>query len=92
MTLAILVFSTIGAAAQGSSGTIRGYVFRDSNQNGVFDAGEEGIPGVFITISYGDYQHTYYSGGGDPNGSVPGPGGGSSPPEKEAEGCSSGSG
>jgi hypothetical protein len=57
-----------------SPGTIRGYVFRDSNQNSVFDADEEGIPDVYITVSYGDYQHTYYTGGGDPNGNVPGPG------------------
>jgi hypothetical protein len=55
-------------------GTIRGYVFRDTNKNGVFDAGEEGIPDVYVTISYGDYQHTYYTGVGDPSGSEPGPG------------------
>ena len=74
MVLSALVLSSLGAAAQQSKGTIRGYVFRDSNQNGVFDQGEEGIPGVYVTISYGDYQHTYYTGEGDPNGSVPGPG------------------
>lgn len=74
LVLSALVLSTLGAAAQGPSGTIRGYVFRDANRNGVFDADEEGIPGVYVTIQYGDYQHTYYTGEGDPNGDVPGPG------------------
>jgi len=65
--LSVLVLSTLGAAAQQDKGTIRGYVFRDSNQNGVFDQGEEGIPGVFVTVSYGEYSHTYYTGAGDPS-------------------------
>jgi hypothetical protein len=59
----------------GIPGSIRGYVFLDRNQNGVFDVGqEEGLPLVDITVSYGEYQHTYCTGGGDPNGEVPGPG------------------
>lgn len=72
--LSALALSSVGATVQATPGTIRGYVFRDGNQNGVFDAGEEGIPGVFVTVSYGDYQHTYYTGNGDPNGDIPGPG------------------
>jgi hypothetical protein len=74
LVISALVLTTLGAAAEGLPGTIRGYVFRDGNQNGVMDAGEEGIPGVFVTVSYGDYQHTYYTGEGDPSGDVPGPG------------------
>jgi hypothetical protein len=73
LVVSALVLSTLGAA-QGSSGTIRGYVFRDTNQNGVFDSGEEGISWVYVTISNGEYQHTYYTGDGDPNGNIPGPG------------------
>jgi hypothetical protein len=64
--VSILVLSSV-AATQQASGTIRGYVFLDSNGNGVFDEGEEGIPGVLVTISLGEYEHTYYTGGGDPN-------------------------
>ena len=71
--LAVLALSSVGATLH-SKGTIRGYVFLDANGNGLLDAGEEGIPGVFVTISYGDYQHTYYTGAGDPNGDPPGPG------------------
>ena len=63
--LAVLVLSSV-AAAQQSGGTIRGYVFRDNNGNGVFDEGEEGIPEVLVTITLGEYSHTYYTGGGDP--------------------------
>jgi hypothetical protein len=79
--LAALALSSLGAASQDTaqsklrqdspvspSGTIRGYVFRDSNRNGVFDEGEEGLPGVYVTIKYGDYEHTYYTGNGDPEG------------------------
>jgi hypothetical protein len=62
--LAILVFSNV-AAAQQQGGTIRGYVFRDSNGNGVFDEGEEGLPDVLVTISLDKYEHTYYTGKGD---------------------------
>jgi hypothetical protein len=64
--LSILVLSNV-AAAQQQGGTIRGYVFRDSNGNGVFDEGEEGLPDVRVTISLGDYEHTYYTGKGDAN-------------------------
>ncbi len=79
--LSILVLSNVAAANQ-QGGTIRGYVFRDSNGNGVFDEGEEGIADVRVTISLGDYEHTYYTGKGDPNPSAapqlpspaPGPG------------------
>lgn len=62
--LSILVLSSVAATQQAGS-TIRGYVFRDSNGNGVFDEGEEGIPDVLVTISLGDYEHTYYTGKGD---------------------------
>ena len=86
--LAALALSSLGATSQDAaqsklrqcspvspSGTIRGYVFLDSNRNGVFEEGEEeGLPNVYITISAGDYQHTYYTGDGDAGGSVPGPG------------------
>jgi hypothetical protein len=72
--LSVLVLGSVAAAPMYARGTIRGYVFRDVNQNGVFDADEEGIPGVYVTVQYGDYQHTYYTGGGDPSGDVPGPG------------------
>ena len=78
--LSALALSSLGAASQNPaqgqlrqdspvspSGTIRGYVFRDSNRNGIFDDGEEGLPGVYITIKYGDYEHTYYTGNGDPD-------------------------
>ncbi len=66
IVLSALALSNVAATSQGSPGTIRGYVFRDSNRNGIFDTDEEGIPGVYVTISYGDYQHTYYTGNGDP--------------------------
>jgi hypothetical protein len=82
--LSVLALSSLGAAAQQSKGTIRGYVFLDSNQNGVFDrcdedngvddcVAETGLEGVFVTIAYGDYQHTYYTGNGDAT-PEPGPG------------------
>ena len=67
LILSVLALGCLGAAAQQSKGTIRGYVFLDSNRNGVFDEGEEGIPGVFVTVSYGEYSHTYYTGNGDPD-------------------------
>jgi len=73
MLLSAMALCSLGAASA-SNGTIRGYVFRDSNQNGFFDTGEEGIPGVYVTISYGSYEHTYYTGAGDGQGSSPGPG------------------
>lgn len=73
LILATLALSSVGATLR-SKGTIRGYVFLDTNGNGVFDADEEGLAGAFVTISYGEYQHTYYSGDGDPNGDSPGPG------------------
>jgi len=66
IVLSILALSSIAATHQ-SSGTIRGYVFRDTNKNGVFDQGEEGIPGVYVTVSYDKYAQTYYTGNGDPN-------------------------
>jgi hypothetical protein len=72
--LSVLALSSLGAAAQQSKGTIRGYVFLDSNKNGVFDPEETGLEGVFVTIAYGDdYQHTYYTGNGDAT-PEPGPG------------------
>jgi hypothetical protein len=71
--LSILALSSLGAAAQQSKGTIRGYVFLDSNQNGVFDPEETGLEGVFVTIAYGEYEHTYYTGNGDAT-PEPGPG------------------
>lgn len=64
--LSVLVLSSV-AAAQEARATIRGYVFLDSNGNGVFDEGEEGIPGVLVTIGLGEYEHTYYTGEGDPD-------------------------
>lgn len=74
MILSALALSSLGAAPRELPNSIRGYVFRDSNRNGVFDAGEEGVPGVYVTITTGDYQHSYYTGSGDPEGNVPGPG------------------
>jgi len=70
--LAVLALASLGAA--GSPGTVRGYVYLDGNRNGVMDEGEEGLVGVYVTVSYGDYQHTYWTGNGDPQGDVPGPG------------------
>jgi len=68
LVLSVLALGCMGAAAQGLPGTIRGYVFRDSNGNGVFDEGEEGIPNVYVTVSFADeYQQTYYTGNGDPD-------------------------
>jgi len=43
------------------NGTIRGAAFMDSNRNGKMDPGENGIGGVYFTVSQGDYSHTYYS-------------------------------
>lgn len=73
LVLSALALGSVGAT-QHSGGTIRGYVYRDSNQNGVLDEGEEGIAGVFVTVSLGDYQHTYYTGAGDAADSGGGPG------------------
>lgn len=79
--LVFLILSTLVlfnlAATQHSPGTIRGYVFLDKNKNGIFDEGEDGLPGVKVTISYAEYAHTYFTGNGDPNppaGNAPGPG------------------
>lgn len=74
-----LILNSLGAVAQAKPlskdpGSIRGYVFLDSNRNGVFDPGEKGLPLVDITISANGYQQTYCTGGGDPSGDVPGPG------------------
>jgi hypothetical protein len=66
LILSVLALGCLGAAAQQTKGTIRGYVFLDSNRDGVFDPDEPGIPGVFVTIAFGDYQHTYYTGDDDP--------------------------
>jgi hypothetical protein len=37
----------------GSGGTVCGFVFNDTNQNGIQDAGETGIAGVAVTITDG---------------------------------------
>ena len=63
--LSVLVLSSVAATTHQDKGTIRGYVFLDNNQNGVFDEGEEGIPSVYVTISYDEYQQIYYTGDGD---------------------------
>ncbi len=65
--LSLFALSSLGAAPHQDKGTIRGYVYLDSNQNGVFDEGEQGLPGVYVTISYNEYQQTYYTGNGDAN-------------------------
>ena len=39
-----------------AAGTITGTVFNDRNDNGVFDAGEVGINGVFVTVYDGPGQ------------------------------------
>ena len=87
--LSILILANLGATTQAETqwdlfaqdspleprGTIRGYVFLDTNQNGVFEwPQEQGLPLVDVTIRFGVYQHTYCTGGGDPWGNVPGPG------------------
>ena len=72
MLLAVLALASLGAA--GLPGTVRGYVYLDGNRNGVMDEGEEGLVSVHVTVSYGEYQHTYWTGNGDPQGDVPGPG------------------
>jgi hypothetical protein len=62
--LAVLVLCSLGAA-QESNGAIRGYVFRDANKNGVFDAGEEGIAEVLVTVSRDDQSQTLTTQAGD---------------------------
>lgn len=62
--LAVLVLCSLGAA-QESDGAIRGYVFRDANENGVFDAGEEGIAEVLVTVSREDQSQTLTTQAGD---------------------------
>ena len=62
--LIVLVLGNLGAA-QESSGAIRGYVFRDGNENGVFDAGEEGIAEVLVTISRDGQSQTVATAAGD---------------------------
>ena len=62
--LTVLVLCTLGAA-QESNGAIRGYVFRDTNKNGVFDAGEEGIADVSVIVSRDDESQTLVTQAGD---------------------------
>ena len=62
--LTVLVLCTLGAA-QESNGAIRGYVFRDTNENGVFDAGEEGIADVSVIVSRDDESQTLVTQAGD---------------------------
>jgi hypothetical protein len=54
-----------GAAFQAgeNEGSIRGTVFDDANRNGAWDQGEEGIPGVKVTVmSDGDWHETFTTG------------------------------
>jgi hypothetical protein len=55
--LAALLLSVLplaGAAAQGGGGSIRGIVFLDENEDGVWGAGEAPLEGVAIMLSNGD--------------------------------------
>src|SRR5262249_51179587 len=55
--------------ANGTTATVRGTVFLDVNKNGTLDAGEAGVPGVWVGVTpdYGvtvlSYQYTDASGG-----------------------------
>ncbi|MBN2390897.1 MAG: hypothetical protein JXR84_09245 [Anaerolineae bacterium] len=56
------VFSIAAKPAYGpGEGTIRGAAFVDINRNGKMDANEQGLGGVYFTVSNGEYSHTYYS-------------------------------
>lgn len=52
------------AWASGNAGSIGGTIFHDQNGNGVRDAGEPALPGVYVTLSSGDgtWSHDFYSG------------------------------
>jgi len=80
VVLSILILANLGNTTQAETewdlfaqdspleppGTIRGYVFFDVNQNGIFEwPQEQGLPLVDVTVSLGGYQHTYCTGGGD---------------------------
>jgi prepilin-type N-terminal cleavage/methylation domain-containing protein len=43
-----------GLMEAGATGTIRGTVFLDEDEDGIFDAGEPGIPSVSLRLSSGD--------------------------------------
>ena len=59
---ALSVFSIAAKPAYGpGEGTIRGAAFVDVNRNGKMDANEQGLGGVYFTVSNGEYSHTYYS-------------------------------
>lgn len=62
-SLVLLLVSFAGGLPQlgDNEGTIRGATFLDNNRNGVMDAGEPGVGGVYFTISAGDYSQQYYS-------------------------------
>ncbi len=62
LALALLLTASGGTLnIDPNTGTLRGAAFLDSNRNGVMDAGEPGVGGVYFTISAGDYSHTYYT-------------------------------
>ncbi|MBL8086794.1 MAG: hypothetical protein JNM85_01830 [Chthonomonas sp.] len=51
LLLAIFCLLPLGAWAQTGHGTLQGRVFFDSNENGVYNPGEPGIPGLPVIIS-----------------------------------------
>ncbi len=72
--LVSLLLLSVGVAWAGP-GSVRGTVYLDVNQNGQRDEGEVGVPGVYITISAGEYSHTYYTGDDGTYAPIPLPGG-----------------
>lgn len=62
--LLISVLPLAGAAAQGGGGFVRGIVFLDGNEDGVWGAGEAPLEGVAIILSNGE-QTTHLLSAGD---------------------------
>jgi hypothetical protein len=51
-----------GPPPSGAGGSLRGAAFHDVNQNGLWDAGEEGLPGVDVTVYSPSWEGTAYTG------------------------------
>ncbi len=62
-TAVLLLLSVAAVLPQSGQdeGTIRGAVFLDTNRNGVMDPDEQGVGGVYFTVSAGEYSHQYHT-------------------------------
>lgn len=54
--------ATIAPPPSGPSGSLRGAVFHDANQNSLWDADEEALPGIGVTVYSPSWESTSYTG------------------------------